>query len=240
MHAALNRKDPLLLRHPWRRAVSAFLLFILATGVPLGGAWGEPPDPIEYEVPHKFIGKNGKAAVDLSGIACVPGNGVRRCLVINDESTSAQWATIDSTSFIAGDELPLIGESIDRTILGTKPDVDCPNGEGEFGELDGEAVAFASPYFYVVGSHGCSRQKGKFRASSFILARIGTRQEGAVETTFRLTDVLRHADQVSAFFAKDLNTENGVNIEGLAVQGSRLIVGLRVPFHRRSRVPRQH
>ena len=90
----------------------------------------------------------------------------------------------------------------------------------EFGELDGEAVAFAAPYYYVVGSHGCSRKKGEFRASSFILARLSDDQQGGVETTFRLTDVLRHASTVSAYFGKDLNGDNGLNIEGLAVVGT--------------------
>ncbi len=92
-----------------------------------------------------------------------------------------------------------------------------------------EAVAFAAPYYYVVGSHGCSRKKGEFRASSFILARLSNEQQGSVETTFRLTDVLRHASTVSAYFGKDLDDENGLNIEGLAVQGDQLIVGLRGP-----------
>ncbi len=207
-------------------AVSA-LFVVLVIGACSKSA--DPVEGVEYEVPRKFIGKDGKAARDLSGIACAPGESVRHCLVIDDEGDSAQWATLDQGTFVAGDQIQLIGESDGDVTFGTTPDVDCPSGDGEFGELDGEAVAFAAPFYYVVGSHGCSRKKGEFRASSFMLARLSTAQPGSVETTFRLVDVLRNASTVSAYFAKDLNSENGLNIEGLAVQGDQLIIGLRGP-----------
>ncbi|MEI9899793.1 MAG: hypothetical protein WDN31_06175 [Hyphomicrobium sp.] len=86
---------------------------------------------------------------------------------LDDEGDSAQRATLDGTSFVAGDPVPLVGESDRDVAFGTRPQVDCPNGDGDFGELDGEAVAFAAPYYYVVGSHGCSRKKGEFRAFLF-------------------------------------------------------------------------
>ena len=161
-----------------------------------------PLEGVEYDVPHKFIGKDGKAARDLSGIACAPNQTVRHCLVIDDESDSAQWATLDGTSFVSGDPMPLVGESAADVTFGARPEVDCPNGDGTFGEVDGEAVAFAAPYYYVVGSHGCSRKKGEFRASSFILARLSDEPQGKVETTFRLADVLRRAGTVSAYLAR--------------------------------------
>ncbi|MEI9899794.1 MAG: DUF3616 domain-containing protein [Hyphomicrobium sp.] len=41
--------------------------------------------------------------------------------------------------------------------------------------------------------------------------------------------MLRHASTVSAYFGKDLVDDNGLNIEGLAVQGDQLIIGLRGP-----------
>jgi hypothetical protein len=208
--------------------VAASALFtVLVNGACSNSA--DPLDAVEYDIPHKFDGKNGKAARDLSGIACAPGQSVRRCLVIDDEGDSAQWATLDGTSFVAGDPMPLVGESKSDVNFGMRPDVDCPNGDGEFAELDGEAVAFAAPYYYVVGSHGCSRKKGEFRASSFILARLSDEPQGNVETTFRLSGVLRHAKTVGAYFGKDLADDNGLNIEGLAVQGDQLIVGLRGP-----------
>ena len=213
------------------RAAKALVAASALFAVLLTGACSNSTDPveaIEYEVPHKFIGKIGKAARDLSGIACAPGQRVRRCLVIDDEGDGAQWATLEGTSFVAGDPMPLVAESGGDVTFGTRPEVDCPSGDGEFGELDGEGVTFAAPYYYVVGSHGCSRKKGEFRASSFILARLSD-QQGGVETTFRLADVLRHASTVSAYFGKDLNGDNGLNIEGLAVRGDQLVIGLRGP-----------
>jgi hypothetical protein len=183
---------------------------------------------LKYDVPRNFAGKAGKAARDLSGIACAPSAGVRNCLVVNDEGGSAQWATIDGTDFVAGDEMPLVGDDIDDTILGAKPDVDCPDGEGDFGEFDGEAVAFADPYYYIAGSHGCSRHKAQFRPSSFILARVKAIGDADVLTSFRLAEVLHHAERVGAFFGKDLS-DNGLNIEGIAIQHGKLIAGLRAP-----------
>jgi hypothetical protein len=208
-------------------AAASALFAVLANGACSNAT--VPLQAVEYDVPHKFIGKNGKAARDLSGIACAPGQGVRHCLVVDDEGDSAQRATLDGTSFAAGDPVPLVGESEGDVTFGTLLEVGCPNGDGKFGELDGEAVAFAAPYYYVVGSHGCSRKKGEFRASSFILARLSNEQQGSVETTFRLADVLRHASTVSTYFGKDLDSENGLNIEGLAVSGDQLIIGLRGP-----------
>ena len=209
------------------RPLPTTLLLTLAFG--LAQACAEELDATVYEVPQKFAGKDGRAAKDLSGIACSPSGDALRCLVVNDESTSAQWATIDGTSLVAGEEVALIGEDIDETILGAKPRVDCANGEGEYGELDGEAMTFAPPYFYVVGSHGCSRAQAEFRPSSFILARVSTTGDEDVMTTFRLTDVLRRAEGVGSFFGKRLDNENGLNIEGLAVRDGNLIAGLRAP-----------
>ena len=228
----MRQSRKLVLDSPLTRAAKALVAASALFALLLTGACSNPADPleaVEYEVPHKFIGKDGKAARDLSGIACAAGQSVRHCLVIDDEGDSAQWATLEGTSFVAGDPVQLVGESEADVTFGTRPDVDCPSGDGEFGELDGEGVAFAAPYYYVVGSHGCSRKKGEFRASSFILARLSNDRQSRVETTFRLAGVLRHATIVNAHFGKDLNGDNGLNIEGLAVQGDQLIVGLRGP-----------
>jgi hypothetical protein len=117
----------------------------------------------------------------------------------------------------------------------------------EFKDFDGEAVAYAAPYFYVIGSHGCGRKHGAFHPSSFILARIRVDSQGrpvdaqgrqvseaasgdAVETTYRISDLLQHPSAVSPFFGKRLEeVYNGLNIEGLAVVGDKLFVGLRAP-----------
>ena len=117
-----------------------------------------------------------------------------------------------------------------------------------FAEFDGEGVAYAAPYFYVVGSHGCARKSGKLRLSSFILARIRVVHSGrpvdangdvldkddmegaVVETTYRVSDLLRRADTVGETFGKSLNTDdNGLNIEGITVDGDHVFFGLRAP-----------
>ncbi len=132
--------------------------------------------------------------------------------------------------------------------MGSRPrSVPCPRITEDFEELDGEGVAYAAPYFYVVGSHGCSRKKGKFRLSTFILARIRVDQEGrpvdeagnvltggnmheAVETTYRLSDLLPRVTDAGAFFGKGLDADSkGLTIEGIAVQGENLFLGLRAP-----------
>jgi hypothetical protein len=52
----------------------------------------------------------------------------------------------------------------------------------------------------------------------------------AVETTYRISDLLERPSEVSPFFGKALDEgSNGLNIEGLAVVGDKLFVGLRAP-----------
>lgn len=54
-----------------------------------------PVDP-PYTMTSGLNGKNGKPAKDISGIACMPQkDGKRRCLVVNDENTGAQFITIE-------------------------------------------------------------------------------------------------------------------------------------------------
>lgn len=205
---------------------------------------------ITLEVNGDFQGKKeGKTAKDLSGVACMPpkADGSQLCLFVNDESRYAQFGVVRDGTITPGEVLPLIGEAPSDKTLGKPPVTQCPVNNGEFAEFDGEGVAYAPPYFYVVGSHGCSRKGGEFRLSSFMLARIRVDADGqpvgpdgkplgsedwqdAVETTYRLSDYLAKADKAGAFFGKSLDEdENGLNIEGVAVDGDRLLVGLRAP-----------
>jgi len=218
------------------------------------GAWfaaSLPASAAGVEVTNYSVTKefDGAHATNLSGIACVPLNqGGFRCLVIDDESKFAQLAKIEDSTIEAKAKIQLIKKEDDPRPLGKKPSVDCPNGMGDFAELDGEGVAYAPPYFYVVGSHGCSRNSGKFRLSSFILARIRVDDKGrpvdvdgnvldkddmekaVVETTYRVSDLLRRADTVGEYFGKSLSAnDNGLNIEGIAVSGDRVFFGLRAP-----------
>jgi len=185
----------------------------------------------------------GKVARDLSGIACMPpsASGARVCLTVNDENQSAQFVTVGEDKLVVADELKLVDGHGQRGAVGVRPRISCPGGTGKFAEFDGEGVAFSEPYFYVAGSHGCSRRTGEFRLSSFYLARIrvdeqgrpvgtedGGRDRRIVERSHRLSDALRRATGVSQFLGKDL-ARNGVNIEGIAVRDGWLVVGLRAP-----------
>jgi hypothetical protein len=201
------------------------------------------------EVRGNFQGKKGAEAIDLSGVACMPpkADGSRLCLFVNDESRHAQFGVLAKGKITPGEILPLIGKEPDDRTVGTPPETECPVKNGKFSEFDGEGVAYAPPYFYIVGSHGCSRQGDEFKLSSFLLARVKVDSEGrplgdggealepdewqrAVETTYRLSDYLAKADKVGGFFGKSLDAEeNGLNIEGLAVDGERVLVGLRAP-----------
>jgi hypothetical protein len=193
-------------------------------------------------------GRPGQEARDISGVACLPsaGSAPKRCLVVNDENRTAQFVTLDAGTVVPGEEVTLIGTEPSETTLGRAPTFEtCPKNEVEFSDLDGEGVAYAAPYFYVVGSHGCSR-KGAFRLSSFILARFRVDADGApvgpdgealpagvqppVETTYRLSDLFRSAPALRPFFGKGLDERsNGLNLEGITVIGDRLFAGLRAP-----------
>jgi hypothetical protein len=200
-----------------------------------------------------FIGKKdkkNKTAKDISGIGCVPPQGdTYKCLVVNDENKGAQFATIRKDELAAGKFIPLIGDEASPKALGSPPRT-CKHS-GDFDNMDGEGVAYAEPFFYVVGSHGCSRHGYEFHLSSFILARVRVDAQGrpvdgfggllgkkeffrAVETTYRVSDWLMAAEDVGAFFGNNLE-KNGLNIEGVAVYGGRIWFGLRAPVTKASR-----
>ncbi|KRE14268.1 hypothetical protein ASE66_12790 [Bosea sp. Root483D1] len=195
-------------------------------------ARAEPLNPErKIEATSDFAGKKGKAAKDISGIACrAPAGGEYRCLVINDESKAAQFATLTQTTIRPERSLPLVGDTAPAA-SGRQPTIGCPK-PGGFGEFDGEGVAYADRSFYVVSSHGCSRHGGEYRPSSFLLARIPSAggQAGAPELSWRVSDLLGAAGEIAPYLGKPLDAEsNGLNIEGLAVVGDRLWLGLRAP-----------
>lgn len=185
---------------------------------------------------EKFVSddKDQPLAFDISGMACVPPQGdAHNCLVINDENKRAQFATVRSDRMTGGKLVPLIGDDPVSETLGAPPKEKCKE-TGKFKNLDGEGVAYAEPFFYIVGSHGCSRSKDKFQLSSFILARVRVDAQGrpagsSVETTYRVSDWLKKAKHVKHFFAKNLKKKEGLNIEGVAVLGDRIWFGLRAP-----------
>ena len=197
------------------------------------------PDP---NVQGAFDGKDpGKKAKDLSGLACrkTPIGSPLDCLVVNDESAFAQRLTIGNQTVTPTKTVQLIGKQMPASAIGAPPSLtDCPGGPGEFKEFDGEAVAFApnaagGGAYYIAGSHGCSRNSGKARLSSFLLAQIPVAPSGALSDallSWKLSDVLRNAQPVATHFGKSLAPDKqGLNIEGIAVTGDRLRLGLRAP-----------
>jgi Protein of unknown function (DUF3616) len=193
-----------------------------------------------YHVTAPFTDDDGDVATNISGLACMPTDAApSTCLVIDDQGRSAQVAFIGNGQIAAGARLPLIGRKPSRDTIGQPPaEIGCSDGERKFRDLDGEGVAYAAPFFYVVGSHGCSRHSNKFRNSSFILARIPERQvvgaaqtfdPSSVETSYRLSEALATAPAIRPYFTQDLMSTNGVNVEGLAVADGKLFAGLRAP-----------
>ncbi len=94
------------------------------------------------------VQENGdvKGARDLSGIACAEASGFpRHCLVVDDEAQSAQFVVINDGRIVAGDPVPLTGNT----------------EAGKPLEFDGEGVGFENGAFYVIGSHGHPRDKGQ-------------------------------------------------------------------------------
>ena len=202
-----------------------------------------------YAVNSQLKNDKGKVAKDISGIACMPPSASKRlCVVIDDDGRNAQFATLEGATIAGGQKVPLIGKEPSETTVGQPPKgIACKGGIGKFKELDGEGVAIAKPYFYIAGSHGCSRKKAKFRLSTFILARFQVDDAGRVldvsgkavapgaltpavaETTYRLSEALRAAPGVGIYFGQDLMDENGLNVEAVAIAGDRLIAGLRAP-----------
>jgi hypothetical protein len=197
-----------------------------------------------YQVSKPLTNDKGLVATDISGFACMPANSARSlCLAIDDQGRFAQAARLENGRITAGARLPLVGLRASKDTFGRPPaQASCSGGAGKYKDIDGEAVAYASPFFYVVGSHGCSRHSRKFRSSSFILARIpeaGVASAlsnpsfifdlSSVKTTYRLSEALAAAPGIRPYFTRDLMEANGLNIEGLVVSGGKLFAGLRAP-----------
>ena len=196
-----------------------------------------------YQVTKPFLDDKGELATDISGMACMQADASPlSCLVIDDQGRFAQSARLENGRIEAGARLQLIGAKPSKDTIGRPPTPGCSGGVGKFKDLDGEAVAYAFPFFYVVGSHGCARHSGKFRSSSFILARIPEAEvvsalsnpafivdPSSVKTTYRLSEALATAPGVRPYFTRDLMGANGLNIEGLVVSGGKLFAGLRAP-----------
>jgi len=231
-----------------RTVLGVVCIMSVLAGIAGGAVAQEPPLVALTPMPldHGFIGKKDTPAKDVSGMACMPRAGGKRiCLIINDQNRNAQFASIENGQLKVGQSITLFGKEPPGKTVGREPAVTC-GANGGFADLDGEGVAYAKPYFYVVGSHGCSRHENELHLSSFLLARVRVDREGrpvdrhgqpvtadqpkkAIETTWRVSDLLKRADRAGDFFAKRLDDQNGLNIEGIAVSGDAVWFGLRAP-----------
>src|SRR6476619_951825 len=110
-------------------AAAALALCLVAAGEAIArddGTWA---------VHGRLQGKNGKKSEDVSGIACATTRGFpRACLVIDDNLPAAQFVTVADGEITAGKMIPLIGNRF----------------KGKDLELDGEGVAYADGFFYVI------------------------------------------------------------------------------------------
>ena len=101
-------------------------------------------------------------------------------------------------------------------------------------EIDIEAIAAEGDCYYIIGSHGISKKRGERQGNRYSVFRLKVNP-----TTGRpvwpvsldrasFAHMLRADPVLGEYFGKPLQ-QRGVNIEGLAIRGGRLFVGLRGP-----------
>lgn len=201
---------------------------LLPISLPASGA-DKPlaPERIEWRVTDIFE-KDAKDAelrdqprMNLSGAACAPTKRpFRVCLMVNDEKKYAQFFSIK-------------GRKIKPKKLIRLSDADK--------DPDGEGAAYADGFFYVAGSHGRKRHGPTPNDSSYVIFRfpvdpasgkppfkVSEDEVVGVQSTSRLRDAIRTGDGIKDFYEQPL-AEGGVNIEGIAVKGGRMHLGLRGP-----------
>lgn len=174
-----------------------------------------------------------KKSRDVSGLACATASGFPRiCLLADDETQGAQIVVLHDGRLVAGDFIRLIDDDFG----------------GEPLELDAEGVAYAEGAFYVAGSHGRPRHRDGGGADAESTAKAAATRKifrlrfppGAVDEVGRLTGpvaitpstalsgYLAAQPELAASFDGALDAD-GLNVEGIAVQGGRLLAGLRGP-----------
>jgi hypothetical protein len=165
---------------------------------------------------NQGLAGGSKARMNISGAACADLS-TTQCLLVNDETNTAQFFSILKETIAPAREVLL---------LPTKDE------EGALDEVDAEGVAYDDGYFYIVGSHGAGRNKGKVQRSRFFFFRIPAQSSDAAETAVKRTPFLRaiiqHTPELAEFAEQPLKL-GGANIEGLAVDGGRVYFGFRAP-----------
>jgi len=211
----------------WRRYGLAAVLIACLTGVAISS---EPVQ--EWPVREKLVGKpdkdtgEPKKSVDVSGIACVQSDGFpRRCVVIDDELQDAQFVELFEGKVVAKSPVHLIDDAFYSEKLA----------------LDGEGVAYAEPYFYVMGSHGHPRDRkkkldpnrdaeeirAKIDASAKII-RFRDDDQSEIAVSTGLMPYIVDQSELRSHVDQRLD-ENGLTIEGIAVSHGRLYAGFRGP-----------
>jgi len=180
----------------------------------------------DWGVTTKFRGD--KARLELSGAIC-PGNDSQKkwCLVVNDEKRWAQFFSVKEDKLKPKNSILLLAKK---------------EGGAKFKEIDAEAAAYDDGYVYVTGSHGMSRKKCKFRQSQYFVFRfpvddttgqptfqISSKEVAPeIQRSGKLRQIIKDAPFVGAFAEKCLS-DNGVNVEGLAVSNGLMYFGVRGP-----------
>jgi hypothetical protein len=214
--------------------LAACWLFAAVLGAGAAAAQADTP----WKVDGKLLGEpkasdplDGKKSEDVSGIACAAGSGFPRlCLVVDDEAQGAQIVIVDDGELSAGDVIRLIHDT----------------HEGKLLELDGEGVAYADGFFYVIGSHGRprhedgkeARNKAKAEATRRVFRirfaadvsgpKAGKTTAAEVRSSGELVRFIKAQPALASSFDKPLE-DNGLTIEGVAVRDGRLHAGMRGP-----------
>ncbi|OQW89220.1 MAG: hypothetical protein BWK72_04530 [Rhodoferax ferrireducens] len=183
-------------------------------------------DGFTFDVKAKKLQKTRQSA---SGIAChVNSNQQRICLVVFDEGTQAGFATLSDSTL--------------------RPDAKPLQFAGDQQELDAEAAAGDGRYLYITGSHAVKRTDCANNPGSRHVLRLpldpvsGRAAPSQAADTGRLWDIMQTLPELQAFLGERkclgtqpppkaplLKGQQGINIEGLALQGGRLVFGFRGP-----------
>ena len=206
-------------------ARNSLVAAVLVLGLAAGDRAAARDDGV-WPVHGKLLGKNDRKSEDVSGIACATAHGFpRSCLVIDDNMQQAQFVTVKDGAIVAGDTIALIDNSF----------------AGKDLDLDGEGVAYADGFYYVIGSHGHPRHSSpKLDTTAKIAARIAAssqivrfRSDGdsatsPVERTGKLLGIIAQEPILAPYLGRRLE-DNGITIEGIAVRRGRILAGFRGP-----------
>jgi hypothetical protein len=192
---------------------------------PTAGPWDSGAG-FQFDLKKK---KAHKTRQSLSGLACTRDAKQQRiCLMVFDEGAQARYAHMGENSLMIDPE-PLSFRAIG-------------------GELDAEAAATDGHYFYVTGSHSAKRSDCASNPDSRHVIRFrldpatgrglrsppGAAQAALVDyaDSGRLWQIMQSQPELQAHVGERQCLglgQQGVNIEGLAIQDGRLYFGLRGP-----------